>query len=77
MCAFAAEEGQERDLRGQLAPSGVLDGVWSSGQQPNSVLSQLFSAMGVDAAAAVPVGEDDLVTTRGGLYKAAFVRPKM
>lgn len=28
------------DLQGQLAPSGVLDGVLPSGQQPNSVLSQ-------------------------------------
>lgn len=36
------------DLQGQLAPSGVLDGVLPSGQQPNSVLSQddLSSSVG-------------------------------
>lgn len=48
------------DLQGQLAPSGVLDGVLPSGQQPNSVLSQedLSSAVGTVVLATVgPEGD--------------------
>ena len=48
------------DLQGQLAPSGVLDGVLPSGQQPNSVLSQddLSSGAGTVVLASVgPVGD--------------------
>ena len=49
------------DLQGQLEPSGVLDGVLPSGQQPNSVLSQddLSSAVGTEVLATVgAVGGD-------------------
>lgn len=48
------------DLQGQLAPSGVLDGVLPSGQQPNSVLSQddLSSAVGTVVLAIVGPGGD-------------------
>lgn len=48
------------DLQGQLAPSGVLDGVLPSGQQPNSVLSQddLSSAVGTVVLANVGPGGD-------------------
>lgn len=47
------------DLQGQLAPSGVLDGVLPSGQQPNSVLSQdeRSSAVGTVVLATVGPGE--------------------
>lgn len=46
------------DSHGQFAPSGVLDGVLPSGQQPNSVLSQedLSSAAGAVASATVRPG---------------------
>lgn len=48
------------DLQGQLAPSGVLEGVLPSGQQPNSLLSQedLSSAVGRVVLATVgPAGD--------------------
>lgn len=48
------------DLRGQLVPSGVLDGVLPSGQQPNSVLSQedRSSAAGTVVLAIVGPGDE-------------------
>lgn len=48
------------DLQGQLAPSGVLDDVLPSGQQPNSPLSQdeRSSAVGAVVLASVEPGGD-------------------
>lgn len=46
------------DLQGQLAPSGVLDGVFPSGQQPYSELSHddRSSAVGTVVLATVGPG---------------------
>ena len=47
-------------LRGQLAPSGLLEAVLPSGQQPKGVLShdERSSAVGMVVAAAVGSGDE-------------------
>lgn len=49
-------------LRGQLAPSGLLEAVLLSGQQPKGVLShdERSSAVGMVVAAAVGSGEETI-----------------